>query len=100
VNGTHKGLAGKIVAMSADPKAEIKRQQQIMGEKVSTEIDAEAYVMVELIINESTVGIKRKNLILQSEKDKMNSSYRKKKADPALKKADQISEIIMRRKRN
>jgi len=49
-----------------------------MGEKVSTEIDAEAYVMVELTINDTTVGIKRKNLILQSEKDKMNSSYRKK----------------------
>jgi len=48
-----------------------------MGEKVSTEIDSDAYVMVELSINDTTVGIKRKNLILQSEKDKMNS-YRKK----------------------
>jgi len=72
-----------------------------MGEKVSTEIDADAYVMVELHINETTVGIKRKNLILQSEKDKMNSSYRK-KAGHAQMKVAQIKETIImsRRKRS
>lgn len=76
MSGTHKGLKGKIVAMS-DPQAELKRQQQMMGEKVSGEIDGEAYVIVELALNESTVGIKRKKLMLMSEKKKMGKVTRK-----------------------
>ncbi len=37
-----------------------------MGEEVDDEIDGDAYVSVELLINETIVNIKRKRLILKS----------------------------------
>jgi len=46
----------------------------MMGEKVGDEIDMDAYVSVELSINHEIVNVKRKRLILKSEKDKLNSS--------------------------
>eukprot|EP00347_Sterkiella_histriomuscorum_P020443 403337786 len=71
--GTHKGLEGKIVALS-DPKKGLRQQQQHMGEQVNVdEIDAEAYVSVELSLNETIVNIKRKRIILKSDQVKMDN---------------------------
>lgn len=65
-SGTHEGLEGRIVAV-VDSKS--KMQSKIMGdisEQQSEEIDAEAYVSVELKINCTIVNIKRKRLLLKS----------------------------------
>ena len=45
-----------------------------MGEQVDDEIDQDAYVAVELKINESVVNVKRKRLILKSEKERLDSN--------------------------
>jgi hypothetical protein len=67
-SGTHKDMEGKIVALS-DPKLGLKQQQRVMGEEVDDEIDGEAYVSVELSLNQTMVNIKRKRLVLKSERD-------------------------------
>jgi hypothetical protein len=43
-----------------------------MGEEVNDDIDGEAYVGIELNINDTVVNIKRKRLILKSEKDRLS----------------------------
>jgi hypothetical protein len=42
-----------------------------MGEEINDDIDGDAYVGVELCINDTVVNIKRKRLILKSEKDRI-----------------------------
>jgi hypothetical protein len=44
----------------------------MMGDQVSDELDPETYVSVELSVNQSVVNVKRKRLILKSDKDKMD----------------------------
>ena len=44
----------------------------MMGEKVEDEIDPNAYVSVELKMNQESVIVKRKRLILLSEKQKLD----------------------------
>ena len=68
IGGTHKDMQGKIVAWS-DPNASIKQQKKTMGEQVDEDIDTEAYVSVELDVNHEIVNVRRKRLILQSERD-------------------------------
>jgi KOW motif len=73
-SGTHEGLEGKIVAL-VDSRA--RDQKRVIGdipEDKSEEIDPEAYVSVELKINGSIVNVKRKRLILKSQKDLLTSN--------------------------
>ncbi|CDW79585.1 g patch domain and kow motifs-containing [Stylonychia lemnae] len=64
--GTHKGLEGKIIALS-DPKKGLRQQQKVMGEEVNDEIDGDAYVSVELALNQTLINVKRKRIVLRSE---------------------------------
>lgn len=69
LSGTHEGMEGKIIAVSASADAK-SLQQKIMGDKHlnDTEIEDDAYVSLELKINNSIVNIKRKRLILKNHK--------------------------------
>ena len=71
--GTHKDLEGKIIAMS-DPKLGLKQQQRVMGEEVNDDIDGDVYVSVELALNQTIVNIKRKRLLLKTERDQFLQS--------------------------
>eukprot|EP00352_Strombidinopsis_acuminata_P007302 CAMPEP_0176353266 /NCGR_PEP_ID=MMETSP0126-20121128/11654_1 /TAXON_ID=141414 ORGANISM="Strombidinopsis acuminatum, Strain SPMC142" /NCGR_SAMPLE_ID=MMETSP0126 /ASSEMBLY_ACC=CAM_ASM_000229 /LENGTH=64 /DNA_ID=CAMNT_0017704807 /DNA_START=728 /DNA_END=922 /DNA_ORIENTATION=- len=55
IDGTHRGHYGKVIAMQ-DPKAAMKNQKRVMGEKVDDdELDPDAYVSIELKINGKVV---------------------------------------------
>lgn len=69
-------MNGKIVALS-DPKASLKQQQRIMGEQIDEDIDQDAYVSVELTVNHEIVNVRRKRIILMSEKEKYDSKKKK-----------------------
>ena len=43
----------------------------MMGEEVNDDIDGDVYVSVELALNQTIVNIKRKRLLLKSERDQL-----------------------------
>ena len=76
-SGTHEGLEGRIVAVV---DSNFKQEARVMGDiskAQSEEIDPEAYVSIELKINSTIVNIKRKRLILKSQKEMLGGSQRK-----------------------
>lgn len=67
ISGTHEGLEGKILALVSNDSRNLMRQQQaVMGDRDADEIDDEAYVSVELKLNQCIVNIRRKRLVLES----------------------------------
>jgi hypothetical protein len=44
----------------------MRQQQAVMGDRDADEIDDEAYVSVELKLNQCIVNIRRKRLVLES----------------------------------
>ena len=70
ISGTHEGLEGKILALVSNDSRNLMRQQQaVMGDRDADEIDDEAYVSVELKLNQCIVNIRRKRLVLESQRE-------------------------------
>lgn len=71
LSGTHKDMKGKVIAMSERSLA-IKQQRQMMGEEtIDDEIDEDAYIGVELNVNQSVVNVRKKRLMLLSQFEKV-----------------------------
>ena len=79
VGGSHKGLEGKVVALSKQKQARMDAygmstsQQQAQG---GDQIDPDSYVSVELRAGGSKVEVKRKRLELKSQRKKHRSRSR------------------------
>ena len=74
ISGPHKGLEGTLVKVLRD---QVSTQRKLMGD-VSNQDDGEiedhTYVQVELSLNHSIIEVKRKRLILLSEKSRLSKS--------------------------
>jgi len=65
--GSHQCLEGKILALVSNDSLNFMRQQQtVLADRDADEIDYEAYIRMELKLNQTIVKFRRNQLVLQS----------------------------------